>query len=84
MVGPTFPLVRCFYVILGSTELSLPKSDYIYPILAIFGRSGGETQNTSYGSEDREDRRGAAAGAAPGCPFDSIDIISSSTMMKME
>jgi hypothetical protein len=64
--------------------LSLSKSDYIYPILAIFGRSGGETRNAPYGSEDCEDMRGAAAGAAPGCPFDSIDVISSSTIMKME
>jgi hypothetical protein len=31
-----------------------------------------------------KDRRGDAAGAAPGCPFDSIDAISFSNMMKKE
>jgi hypothetical protein len=35
-------------------------------------------------SEDFEDRRGAIAGAAPGCPFNSIDTISFSNMMKRE
>jgi hypothetical protein len=37
-----------------------------------------------YGSKDCEDRRRAAAGAAPGCPFDSIDTISFSNNMKRE
>jgi hypothetical protein len=45
---------------------------------------GRETRNTQYGSEDCEDRRRDAAGAAPGCPFDSIGIISFSNMMKRE
>jgi hypothetical protein len=30
------------------------------------------------------DRRGDVAGAAPSCPFDSIDTISFITMMKRE
>jgi hypothetical protein len=33
-------------------------------------------------SADCKDRRGDAVGATPGCPFDSIDTISFSTMMK--
>jgi hypothetical protein len=37
-----------------------------------------------YGSVDCEDRRGDAAGAAPGCRFDPIDIFSFSNMMKRE
>jgi hypothetical protein len=35
-------------------------------------------------SEDCEDRRGDAARAAPGCPFDSIDTISFSNIMKRD
>jgi hypothetical protein len=43
-------------------------------------------RNTEYKSrsEDYEDRRGDATGAAVGCPFDSIDAISFSNMMKRE
>jgi hypothetical protein len=44
----------------------------------------GETENTQYGSEDCEDRRGDTTDAALGCPFAFIDIISFITMMKRE
>jgi hypothetical protein len=45
---------------------------------------GRKIQKVPYGSESCEDRRGDPAGAAPGCPLDSIDIISFSIMMKRE
>jgi hypothetical protein len=51
---------------------------------AILRRDDGEIENTQYESEDYEDRRGDTAGAAPGCPFISIDIMSFITMMKRE
>jgi hypothetical protein len=41
-------------------------------------------RNTPNGSEDCVDRRGYAAGAAPNCPFDSIDISPFSNVMKRE
>jgi hypothetical protein len=43
-----------------------------------------ETRNTPYEYEDCNDRRGDATGAALGCPFNSIDTISFSNMMKRE
>jgi hypothetical protein len=49
-----------------------------------FARGRQRKQNTPYGYIDCEDMRGDAAGATPGCPFVSIDTISSSNMMKME
>jgi hypothetical protein len=44
----------------------------------------GETRNTPNGPAHCENRRGDAIGAAPGCPFDSIDTISSSDIIKKE
>jgi hypothetical protein len=46
--------------------------------------NGGETRNTQNLSEDCKDRRGATAGAALGCPFDSIDTTSFINIMKRE
>jgi hypothetical protein len=43
-------------------------------------RGDRETQNTHNWSEDYKDRKGDAAGAAPGCPIAAIDIISFITM----
>jgi hypothetical protein len=40
--------------------------------------------NTPNGSIDCEDRREEATGAAPSCPFYSIDTISFRNMMKRE
>jgi hypothetical protein len=52
---------------------------------SVISRWGGQkTRKTPYGSKGYKDRRGAAAGAAPSCPLDSIDIISFSTMIKRE
>jgi hypothetical protein len=45
---------------------------------------GGETRNIPNGSADCDDRRGDTIGAAPGCPFDSIDTISLSNIMTRE
>jgi hypothetical protein len=42
----------------------------------ISRQGGGKTRSIPNGSADCKDRRGDAAGAAPGCPFDSIDTIS--------
>jgi hypothetical protein len=47
-------------------------------------RGGVETRNTQYESTYCEDRRGDGVEATHGCPFDSIDIISFSNMMKRE
>jgi hypothetical protein len=41
-------------------------------------------RNTPNGSLDYEDGRGDVAGAAPGCPFDSIDTIFFNNMIKRE
>jgi hypothetical protein len=43
-----------------------------------------EIENIQYISADCKDRRGDDAGAPPGFPFASIDIISFITMMKRE
>jgi hypothetical protein len=56
----------------------------IYTPFDDFARGRQRNRNTPCGSEDCEDRRGDAAGGAPGCPFDSIDIISFGNMMKRE
>jgi hypothetical protein len=68
----------------ASTESSWSKIDYKSDPHAISLWGGGETRNTQYGSTDCKDRRGDATGAAPGCPFASIDIISFNTMIKRE
>jgi hypothetical protein len=52
--------------------------------LTISRGGGRETQNTPNRSVECEDRREAAAGAAPGFPFDYIHTISFSIMMKRE
>jgi hypothetical protein len=45
---------------------------------------GRESWNTRNRSKDCKDRRGDATGAAPGCPFDSINSISFNNIMKRE
>jgi hypothetical protein len=56
-------------------KLTIPRTPW-----AISRRGDGETQNTKFWSKDCKDRRGYAAGAAPGCPFASIDTISFNNM----
>jgi hypothetical protein len=41
-------------------------------------------KNTPNRSTNCEDRRGGTVGAAPGCPFKSVNTISFNNMMKME
>jgi ferredoxin len=64
-----------------STEPSRPKTYYKYDPFDKIVRRHEETQNKS---EECEDGRGDAAGAVPGCPFDSINTISFITMIKRE
>jgi hypothetical protein len=78
---PHSPLMRCFKAIL---DLSWPKTDYIKGPWAILLWDSKETWNTPYRSKDCEDRRGDIDGAIPSCPFDSINIIPFSNMMKRE
>jgi hypothetical protein len=82
--GPPFCLELCFKAILNSMNSSWPKTDYIYPSSGDFARGGRETRNTHYRYADCKDRRGDAIGAASGCPFDSIDTIYFSNMIKRE
>jgi hypothetical protein len=84
MVGPIFHLVGPTDANFGSTDSSWPKTDYIYPPLVTSWWGGRETINAQYGSADCGDRWEDVVGAAPGFPFDSIDTISFSTMMKRE
>jgi hypothetical protein len=51
---------------------------------AISRPGGRETRNTPYTSTNCKDRRGYAIGAGLGCPFDFIDTISFSNLMKRE
>jgi hypothetical protein len=67
-----------------STRASWPKTDYKKDPHVISRWGTEETRNTQYRYAHCEDRRGAAAGVAPGCPLDSIDTISFITMMKRE
>jgi hypothetical protein len=52
VVGPISRLMGPNVANFSSTDSSWPKTDNIYPHLAILRRSGGETRNTSYGSAD--------------------------------
>jgi hypothetical protein len=61
MVSPISSLEHCFDAILESTDSCWPKTDYIYPLLAILQGCGGETWNTRYKYVDCEDRRGDPA-----------------------
>jgi hypothetical protein len=82
MVGHISGLVCHFNVILISTNYSWPKTKYIKDPSGDF--MTGRQRNTEYTKLiwDCKDRRGYAAGATPGCLFDSIDTISCSNMMK--
>jgi hypothetical protein len=82
--GAYFPLVGPNTANFASTKSSWPKTNYIYPPLAISRWGGIETENTRHRSVDCEDRRGDAVEAPPDCPFASIDIISFVSMMKRE
>jgi hypothetical protein len=82
---PISGLMHPFYAILIPTDSPWHKTDYIKGSpRAISWQGGGETQNKQNWSKDCQDRRGDTTGAAPGCPFDSIDTISFSNMMKRE
>jgi hypothetical protein len=67
------PLLNCLY-----------QKPTIYPPFGDYAI--GLRRNTKYtiGSEDFEDRRGDVSGATLNCPFNSIDTISFSTMIKRE
>jgi hypothetical protein len=82
--GAHLPLVRPFIKILVSMDSAWHKIDYIKDPWAISQQGSGERQNTPNGCADCEDRRRDATGAAPDCPFDYIDTISFSNMMKRE
>jgi hypothetical protein len=84
VVGSISALEHHFDATLDSTEPSSPKTDYIYPPLAISRGDDRDTRKTPYRSKDCKDRRGDAAGATPGCPFASINTISISNMMKTD
>jgi hypothetical protein len=81
MVGPSFaswvPLLQTLPL---RNHLDL-KIDYIKDPYAISQWGNRETRNAQYGSADCGDRRGDAAGATPGCPFDTISF---SNMLKRE
>jgi hypothetical protein len=84
MVEPHFALVGPITANFISTDPPWPKIDYKRILHAILWWGNKETQNTQYRSADCMDNKGDTANAAPGCPFDSINTISFSTMMKRE
>jgi hypothetical protein len=79
MVGPTFSHVGPIAIIFASTKLSWPNADsYIYPPPSSDFAMGQcrKMKYTLWIYKLRGYRRGDAAGATPGCPFDSIETIS--------